>query len=910
MKLFCSKCNRAFPLDDGDSPTVKCPLCESDIERPQDELAPGVVIGDFLIEKSLSKGGMGEVFQARQLSLDREVALKVLQKEFTGDKEYVESLFREARAAAKINHPNIVQAYAVGQDGDVFYFAMELVRGDTLKNILRKDGVLAPQRGAKIILDIAHALEVAWREQKLVHQDIKPDNIMVDINGFSKLADLGLAKNATMDSGDENSDEVLGTPQYISPEQLTGVPTDVRSDIYSLGATFYHIVTGKLPYQANDFTELAHMHNDGNLTPPKNVKPDLPDEINRIIIKMMARNIEARYQTPEELCVDLEKYLAGDADPIKLAASPVADAEQNISHVQTPPRPGVPGAAPGIPRPGVPGAAPGMPRPGVPGAVPGMPRPGVPGAAPGMPRPGVPGAVPGMPRPGVPGAAPGMPRPGVPGAAPGMPRPGVPGAAPGMPRPGVPGAAPGMPRPGVPGAVPGMPRPGVPGAVPGMPRPGVPGAVPGMPAGNAAKKNRKGLIVGLVAVLLLAIAGGAAYFFIFEGKKSSKNKSADNEPETPVAVVTPENKVDKKETVEKKTAPYGTEFTGNKALLAEYDKVKLNFPEKDKSSDEAVSRYSTWMEFEIPDFSRKEYIDLAQGIIDWRGENQTKNIELLTKVDNAWQILRYPETVREYQLLSRIMFMYSAFDEMYRCAPAREKAREIHFKLIEDIKKRNVEIARQKAEAEAKKRAAVQDKINRDRENASALKEIEQQKKGRVETFKAELDKHMEICLAALRESAIKHDKSILDKEIQKTTIFINTVQTFSAAEKNMLRMLKAFIDKMPSERDNLQKTFDRICRIKVKKHNVRILLERGSVLLLEIKPGELVYQDRDGKAVTLRIKDMLPRTRMSLLTQLKPAKIKNLEFYLDMMSRMKPDQKTVPAGFWKNVWKHAEKVF
>ena len=826
MKLFCSKCNRAFPLDDGDSPTVKCPLCESDIERPQDELAPGVVIGDFLIEKSLSKGGMGEVFQARQLSLDREVALKVLQKEFTGDKEYVESLFREARAAAKINHPNIVQAYAVGQDGDVFYFAMELVRGDTLKNILRKDGVLAPQRGAKIILDIAHALEVAWREQKLVHQDIKPDNIMVDINGFSKLADLGLAKNATMDSGDENSDEVLGTPQYISPEQLTGVPTDVRSDIYSLGATFYHIVTGKLPYQANDFTELAHMHNDGNLTPPKNVKPDLPDEINRIIIKMMARNIEARYQTPEELCVDLEKYLAGDADPIKLAASPVADAEQNISHVQTPPRPGVPGAAPGIPRPGVPGAAPGMPRPGVPGAVPGMP------------------------------------------------------------------------------------RPGVPGAVPGMPRPGVPGAVPGMPAGNAAKKNRKGLIVGLVAVLLLAIAGGAAYFFIFEGKKSSKNKSADNEPETPVAVVTPENKVDKKETVEKKTAPYGTEFTGNKALLAEYDKVKLNFPEKDKSSDEAVSRYSTWMEFEIPDFSRKEYIDLAQGIIDWRGENQTKNIELLTKVDNAWQILRYPETVREYQLLSRIMFMYSAFDEMYRCAPAREKAREIHFKLIEDIKKRNVEIARQKAEAEAKKRAAVQDKINRDRENASALKEIEQQKKGRVETFKAELDKHMEICLAALRESAIKHDKSILDKEIQKTTIFINTVQTFSAAEKNMLRMLKAFIDKMPSERDNLQKTFDRICRIKVKKHNVRILLERGSVLLLEIKPGELVYQDRDGKAVTLRIKDMLPRTRMSLLTQLKPAKIKNLEFYLDMMSRMKPDQKTVPAGFWKNVWKHAEKVF
>ena len=285
MKLFCSKCSTIFPVESGESGAVSCPKCNASVERPAGDLGPGVVVGDFLIEKSISKGGMGEVFQARQISLDRSVALKVLQKEYTDDQEYVDSLFREAKAAARISHPNIVQAYAVGQDGDVFYFAMELVRGDTVKNILRKEGRLEASRAAKIIRDIANALDVAWREQRLVHQDIKPDNIMVDINGFSKLADLGLAKTATLESVNESEDEVLGTPQYISPEQLTGVPTDVRSDIYSLGATFYHIVTGKLPYSAADHTELAKMHDAGNLTPPKNICPDLPVELNDIIVK-------------------------------------------------------------------------------------------------------------------------------------------------------------------------------------------------------------------------------------------------------------------------------------------------------------------------------------------------------------------------------------------------------------------------------------------------------------------------------------------------------------------------------------------------------------------------------------------------------------------------------------------------
>ena len=139
MKLFCKKCSQIFKAEKPESGnTVNCPACKAEIPYPETPTSPEVVIGDFLIEKPLSKGGMGEVFLARQISLDRPVALKVLQQKFVHDREYVESLFREARAAAKINHPNIVQAYAVGEEDGVFYFAMEFIRGETFKQILKR----------------------------------------------------------------------------------------------------------------------------------------------------------------------------------------------------------------------------------------------------------------------------------------------------------------------------------------------------------------------------------------------------------------------------------------------------------------------------------------------------------------------------------------------------------------------------------------------------------------------------------------------------------------------------------------------------------------------------------------------------------------------------------------------------
>ncbi len=267
-------------------------------------------MGDFLLIRKLGAGGMGVVYLAHQLSLDRPAAIKVLNPEYSKEADSVQAFIREARAAAKLNHPNIVQAYAVGEDEGIFYFAMEYLDGQTMKQILQEKGKIEPNEAARIILQTAEALDCAWREQKLIHHDIKPDNIMQCSHNRVKLADLGLSQVFGEDAGSD-SDEVIGTPQYISPEQLTGAVTDTRSDIYSLGATFYHLVTGQFPYNGDNTDEIARQHVYGTLKPPIEVNPLLPRELNDIIIKMMARDPAGRFQTCEELAVALKHFLDG-----------------------------------------------------------------------------------------------------------------------------------------------------------------------------------------------------------------------------------------------------------------------------------------------------------------------------------------------------------------------------------------------------------------------------------------------------------------------------------------------------------------------------------------------------------------------------------------------------------------------
>lgn len=314
MRFLCPHCQTVLSGSIGAE--IECSQCHAKVEPPPDRFAPGSVIGDFAIVREIAQGGVGVVYLARQISLDRPAALKCLKDRFAGDKEFVDNFVREARVAARISHPNVVQAYAVGEEDGVYYFAMEYLDGETMKQVLKREKVIEPRRAAEIVSEIALALDCAWNEQKLVHHDIKPDNIMLTTRGQAKLADLGLAQVASEPSGDDG-DEVMGTPQYISPEQLTGAPTDVRSDIYSLGATFYHLVTGRFPYLGKDGNEIARQHVEGTLTEPRSLVKDLPPEVNRIILKMMEKDISRRYQSAAEVADDLKAFLDGGAGESK-----------------------------------------------------------------------------------------------------------------------------------------------------------------------------------------------------------------------------------------------------------------------------------------------------------------------------------------------------------------------------------------------------------------------------------------------------------------------------------------------------------------------------------------------------------------------------------------------------------------
>lgn len=305
MRFQCPECKGIVSVDDADmGSTVQCGHCGKPVSAPSSRTAPGSVIGDFIIMHEIGRGGMGIVYLAHQISLDRPAALKVLSAAYAKNADFVIGFIKEARAAAKLNHPNIVQAYAVGDDDGIFYFAMEYVDGETMKNMLKRERIISVDQAISIVQQIAEALDYAWEEEKLVHRDIKPDNIMLTASGRAKLADLGLAKVGD-DTGINDNDEVMGTPQYISPEQLTGDPLDNRTDIYSLGATFYQFLTGRFPYEGANAVEITRQHLYGTLIPANKINPDVPEDVALVVEKMMAKDPAQRYQSAAQLAEDL-----------------------------------------------------------------------------------------------------------------------------------------------------------------------------------------------------------------------------------------------------------------------------------------------------------------------------------------------------------------------------------------------------------------------------------------------------------------------------------------------------------------------------------------------------------------------------------------------------------------------------
>jgi serine/threonine-protein kinase len=296
-------------------------LAPSQARRVQQELATPAaqqIPGYQLLEK-LGQGSMGIVYKARQISMNRLVAIKVLHPRLAASPKYLERFTQEAHIAARLNHNNVVQAIDVGSIGSLNYFIMEYVQGTTIKAQLETGKIYEEQEALEIVRQIAQALDHAHRRH-LVHRDIKPANIILTTEGVAKLADLGLARErADQVRAESEKGLVLGTPYYIAPEQIQGDDDiDVRADIYALGATLYHMVTGQPPYPGANVDKVLRDHLKKELIPPDHINTKLSAGIGEMVEVMMAKDRDRRYQNPGTLLMDLESLLAGQ--PPKVAS--------------------------------------------------------------------------------------------------------------------------------------------------------------------------------------------------------------------------------------------------------------------------------------------------------------------------------------------------------------------------------------------------------------------------------------------------------------------------------------------------------------------------------------------------------------------------------------------------------------
>lgn len=277
----------------------------------------GQQIPGYKVLAKLGAGAMASVYKARQLSLDRIVAIKVLPKKFSDNPQFIERFYAEGRAAAQLNHPNIVQAYDVGRAGEYHYFVMECVEGRTVYDDITKHKRYSEAEALDIVVQIAEALHHA-HAKGLIHRDVKPKNLMITQEGVAKLADMGLARAISdKEAAEAEAGKAFGTPYYISPEQIRG-ERDIgpQTDIYSLGATLYHMVTGNVPFDGKNPSSVMHKHLKADLVPPDHVNPKLSAGISEVIEMMMAKKPAKRYRTAKDLLVDLKAVRAGESPPI------------------------------------------------------------------------------------------------------------------------------------------------------------------------------------------------------------------------------------------------------------------------------------------------------------------------------------------------------------------------------------------------------------------------------------------------------------------------------------------------------------------------------------------------------------------------------------------------------------------
>jgi serine/threonine protein kinase len=308
MQHYCEHCRKFVEARRAQfSSSLICSICGS--EFGADFLAAGTIVSGFRIEEEIGRGSFGVVYKALQLNLERMVALKVLSDELSRDSNFVDNFFREARLAASLSHPNIVQAFDAGATPEgIYYFAMELIEGETLESRISRVGRMECTEAVPVALKIARALDYAWERQKLTHGDIKPENIILNSSGEAKLADLGLAKTAH----EERTGHLMVTPLYAPPEVVSGVDNfdSVKADIYSFGGTFYHMLAGAPPFNEDDPDRVMEMHLN-QIPESLGARFKINSDVSFITDRMLAKNPDERPQSWHEIvefldAIDLE----------------------------------------------------------------------------------------------------------------------------------------------------------------------------------------------------------------------------------------------------------------------------------------------------------------------------------------------------------------------------------------------------------------------------------------------------------------------------------------------------------------------------------------------------------------------------------------------------------------------------
>jgi serine/threonine-protein kinase len=307
-----------------------------------DSLIDTLFDGRYRIQRKLGAGGMADVYLAEDQELGRRVAIKILNGRHANDDQFIERFRREAKNAAALNHPNIVSIYDRGEAEDTYYIAMEFLDGRTLKELVVSRGAAPINVAIEYARQILLALRFAHRHG-IVHRDIKPHNVLVDAEGRVKVTDFGIARAGTSQMTETGS--IVGTAQYLSPEQARGGEVDPRSDLYSLGVVLYELLTGKTPFDGETPVEIAMKHLSNAPKPPSKLRPDVPPELDKVVLRALAKDPNDRYQSADEMEADLERVARGApvsaataATQVLPAAAAVAADSTSATMIAPPPR--------------------------------------------------------------------------------------------------------------------------------------------------------------------------------------------------------------------------------------------------------------------------------------------------------------------------------------------------------------------------------------------------------------------------------------------------------------------------------------------------------------------------------------------------------------------------------------------